>query len=414
VGRARLAKRALGFRHEIFQTGGERSTMWPMRVELRTLGFSSVLVSSVILGGCVTEPAGDGGTFGTFTTTGDGDGDPSETGNGDGDGDGDGDPGDGDGEPNPNCGDSIVDPGEECDLGPENADAGLCTTACRIAACGDGFVYEGFEECDDGNPNNGCTVTCLPGVCGDGIVQAGEQCDDDNDITSDACPACQLAFCGDGYMQAGVESCDDGNMSSNDACTNPFCEPAVCGDGIVWEGMEECDDGNMDDNDGCPACFPGSCGDGFKWDGMEECDDGNNVSDDGCDAACMSECGGFVLAEDWNGWTYYKVPVMGFMTDPNIAQACADCGLEVPCQGLNGCAYNDNICVQTNNENSCGNPMLALSQMLCNAYPSSCQQLWGVYQYMGNNWSGGCGAEQNGWCAQGNNMQNKFALCVSN
>jgi hypothetical protein len=105
---------------------------------------------------------------------------------------------------------------------------------------------------------------------------------------------------------------------------------------------------------------------------------------------------------------------MGFMTDPNIAQACEDCGLQTPCQATQGCSYNDNICVQTNNENSCGNPMLGLSQLLCNAYPSSCNQLFGVYQYMGNNWVGGCGAEQNSWCSQGNNVQDKFALCVSN
>ena len=50
-----------------------------------------------------------------------------------------------------------------------------------------------------------------------------------------------------------------------------------------------------------------------------------------------------VVLDDWNGFTYYKVPVMGQMTDPNIAQACADCGLQTPCAGPNGCQYNDNV-----------------------------------------------------------------------
>lgn len=38
--------------------------------------------------------------------------------------------------------------------------------------------------------------------------------------------------------------------------------------------------------------------------------------------------------------------------------------------------------------------------------------LWGIYQYMGNNWIGGCGAEQNTWCSIGDNMMNKHTLCV--
>jgi hypothetical protein len=117
--------------------------------------------------------------------------------------------------------------------------------------------------------------------------------------------------------------------------------------------------------------------------------------------------------QNWNGYTYWKVPVMGTMTDNNIAMACQLCGLQIPCAGPVNCQYNDNVCVQTGNEDSCGNPMQDLSQLLCNgAQPSGCMPLWGIYQYMGNAWNGGCGAEQNGWCSQGNNQMNKFALCV--
>jgi cysteine-rich repeat protein len=268
-------------------------------------------------------------TFTTFpmttTTMGDGDGDTAETGTASA-GDGDGSPGDGDGDGDgapANCGDGVVDAGEQCDLGPQNSDTGQCTSSCQIAACGDGLVYEGFEECDDGNPVNtddcvdgcklatcgdafvhegveecddgnpddadGCTTTCVTGVCGDGIVQMGEQCDDMNDITYDDCPACQLAFCGDGYIQAGVEICDDGNLDTTDACISPTCVPAECGDGYLWAGMETCDDGNLDDADDCPtSCAPAFCGDGFKQDGVEECDDGNMIDMDGCTNMCIS------------------------------------------------------------------------------------------------------------------------------
>ena len=292
-----------------------------MRTPSLGLGLAC-LITLPLLVACPTGQVDDDGGF-TFATTppGDGDGDPTET--GDPSGDGDGDPsGDGDPTSGGDCGDGVVDPGEECDLGEQNSDVGQCTTSCFIASCGDGLVYEGFEECDDGNSVNtddcvegcklaecgdgfwhmdvemcddgnddetdGCTSDCVPANCGDGIVQEGEQCDDGNMDTSDDCPACQLAYCGDGFIQAGIEICDDGNMDNTDACIAPQCIPAECGDGYVWANMEGCDDGNMDDTDACPSCQPGYCGDGFRWQGMEECDDGNMVDDDSCSNACIA------------------------------------------------------------------------------------------------------------------------------
>lgn len=35
--------------------------------------------------------------------------------------------------------------------GDGDAASGQCTSDCLIASCGDGHVYEGFEERDDGN-----------------------------------------------------------------------------------------------------------------------------------------------------------------------------------------------------------------------------------------------------------------------
>jgi cysteine-rich repeat protein len=40
-----------------------------------------------------------------------------------------------------------------------------------------------------------------------------------NMIDSDACPACQAAACGDGFVQQGVEACDDGNADDGDGCS---------------------------------------------------------------------------------------------------------------------------------------------------------------------------------------------------
>jgi len=56
--------------------------------------------------------------------------------------------------------------------------------------------------------------------CGDGIVQAGEQCDDGvNAGGYGKCgPGCRLgAYCGDGVVQP-PEQCDDGNPAGDNAC----------------------------------------------------------------------------------------------------------------------------------------------------------------------------------------------------
>uniref|UniRef100_A0A3B5AU41 Acetylcholinesterase collagenic tail peptide-like n=1 Tax=Stegastes partitus TaxID=144197 RepID=A0A3B5AU41_9TELE len=47
------------------------------------------------------------------------------------------------------------------------------------------------------------------GYCGDGIVQItnGEECDDRNRVVTDGC-VCKHAYCGDGYRYEGAEECD--------------------------------------------------------------------------------------------------------------------------------------------------------------------------------------------------------------
>jgi cysteine-rich repeat protein len=100
-----------------------------------------------------------------------------------------------------------------------------------------------------------CGLAPLPGEplgCGDGFVEEGvEACDDNNNNETDDCAACQVARCGDGFVQAGVEGCDDGNDNPTDDCV--ACQIARCGDGFVQAGVEACDDGNQDARDGCGA-----------------------------------------------------------------------------------------------------------------------------------------------------------------
>jgi hypothetical protein len=114
----------------------------------------------------------------------------------------------------------------------------------------------------------------------------------------------------------------------------------------------------------------------------------------------------------FDGYNWYKVPVAGTMTDDNIRAACEAMGLSVPCQASGACFFNDPYCMPQTAENSCGDPMLALSTALCAKGPSQCAALNNVFTYMGNKWQGGCGAGA-GWCIPGNTQQNKLALCVN-
>ena len=103
--------------------------------------------------------------------------------------------------------------------------------------------------------------------CGDGSVETatGEECDDGNSENTDACSNdCHTAACGDGFVQAGVEDCDNGASNSDtaaDACRTDCAGPG-CGDGVTDTG-EECDDGNTAGEDGCDA----SCQDEEGTDG---------------------------------------------------------------------------------------------------------------------------------------------------
>ncbi len=90
----------------------------------------------------------------------------------------------------PVCGDGFINqPGEECDEGANNSDTlpDACRTDCRLSACGDDLVDTG-EECDGMDAAScpgACRSNCTCRSCGDGILDPEEECDGADDA---ACP----------------------------------------------------------------------------------------------------------------------------------------------------------------------------------------------------------------------------------
>jgi len=123
------------------------------------------------------------------------------------------------------CGNGVINPPEQCDDGDMNSDFGACLTTCKIAYCGDGFIYAAKEQCDLNNfgfpdprdpqtckklgfdggtllctadchfDTSGCGAPVTPGAtavetstppstttptpstnCGDGLIENGETC----------------------------------------------------------------------------------------------------------------------------------------------------------------------------------------------------------------------------------------------
>lgn len=118
---------------------------------------------------------------------------------------------------------------------------------------------------------------CVATECGNAIIEPGEQCDDGNTVSGDGCEDCLIvAVCGNGFLEF-PEECDDGNTVGGDGCEADCRVIPVCGNGI-FEGEEECEDGNTQPGDGCDAsCRFERCGRIICADGnpctLDSCED---------------------------------------------------------------------------------------------------------------------------------------------
>jgi cysteine-rich repeat protein len=167
--------------------------------------------------------------------------------------------------------------------------------------------------------------------CGDNVVEPGEECDDGNEQSGDGCDSeclTELNACGDGQLNE-TEICDDGNTLSGDGCRADCQGLELCGDGLL-DPAEACDDANVNNGDGCDSnCQQEDvCGDGIQQPN-ERCDDGNNIDGDGCEANCTKTCEAISLSlgaagfiEDPNtGHCYLLSPISD--TWPNAVSDCS-------------------------------------------------------------------------------------------
>jgi cysteine-rich repeat protein len=323
-----------------------------------------------------------------------------------------GDSGDGDG----NCDPGLTFCGTKCVDTQQHPDhCGGCNMGCldgEVCVDGDCDVVEdclengcpGFSYCDPG------TETCMAGCGSDIQCESEETCN----LGTHECE------CAPGYKLCSND-CIEESEFCDETCGNGALDDGETCDGALVGGLDCTDFGHDEGTLGClvdcsdyddSSCYDYECGNGMV-DPNEACDDGNVIDDDGCsaDCSCPSE-----LLGDIEGWSWYAVQAEGFMYDDAVLAACQSCGLDVPCAGppLN-CEYSDNICVQTNIEDNCGDPLEDFAVALCGGLATDCPPLEGVYQYMGQAWinQSACGVEGSLWCAEGSMYMDRKALCVA-
>ncbi len=96
----------------------------------------------------------------------------------------------------------------------------ICS-ADELRQCGPDLVtVDIIQACSGRCVTSASSADCAPPRCGDGKVENQEQCDDGDDDDHDSCTtACRLAICGDGAIYTEYEKCDDGNAVANDGCS---------------------------------------------------------------------------------------------------------------------------------------------------------------------------------------------------
>jgi len=140
-----------------------------------------------------------------------------------------------------NCGDGVLDAGEECDDGSDNASNKACLPTCKLNICGDGELFTNVEECDKGAANgsdectatygstcNDCSLQCknvakAGGYCGNSVKDAGEQCDGNLLVEEEAYNANQF-ITGSQFVATVDANGVAAKVYAGEICENPPCQ----------------------------------------------------------------------------------------------------------------------------------------------------------------------------------------------
>ncbi len=259
------------------------------------------------------------------------------------------------------CGDGLLAPGEQCDLGMSNGAAGsCCTSSCQFAT--GGVCRQAAHSCDLPETCSGSAATCPAdelkpdgGACDDGTActqtdscQAGA-CVGGNPVTctaSDQCHAVGVCnpttgTCSNPEQDAGT-ACDDGT-----ACTRTdTCQAGACvgGNPVTCMASDQCHVVGV--------CNPmtGTCSNPER-DAGSSCDDGNACTrTDSCQAgACVGGNAVTCTASDQCHAVGVCDAMTGVCSNPeqDAGTACDDgdsCTAVDTCR-LGACVAGTNVCV---------------------------------------------------------------------
>ncbi len=222
----------------------------------------------------------------------------------------------------PVCGNGVLEPTEQCDVGIPVGSPGACPEDCLDPdPCVTGVLFDGgtcqascvwevqtlflaSDGCCPSGGNNNIDGDC-PVTCGNGVVEAGEVCDTGIAAGSPGgCPA----------------SCDDSLPCTIDTVDNPGTCQASCS----HSSITTCSDGD--------TCCPSGCGPGSDDDCTATCGDGlfEPASGELCDTAIVSgqpgACPEVADCEDGDSCTADSVVGAGSCQAQcaNTPVACAD------------------------------------------------------------------------------------------
>jgi len=176
--------------------------------------------------------------------------------------------------------DGVVDLDPEADLDSEMDSGDIIIEEPGEAECGNGILEPG-EQCDDGNfvDGDGCQGDCSFSCRGDGDCVDGNPCNGDETCNMET-HGCELGT-----------SLEDGTVCDEDPrsiCLGGACGPSSCGDGYVdTGGGEECESGaDVECITLCDTAGEGICADDCSLPTGWDCSDGSeeecNASDDNC------------------------------------------------------------------------------------------------------------------------------------